>query len=292
MVTAAALAGCGSTQNSPPAATPDPSSSAPSGSPDVDLGSEVVAHGMLIQKGSTAPVQICIGPVLTSYPPQCEGPTLGGEFSWDGLGPKRQNGIVWTDAEIWAIGYFDPDAGETGAFTLTQPLRTDPPAGMPQTQPSSGQADFPQLCEDPYAGGGSKSGGGPEADTNPLTTLLPTLDGYVGSWVSDGSSLFNVLVTGDAAAAHREIRKVWKGGLCVEQRNLPTEADITAAQEALGKQAKDLGLLTFGGDAKGSLGVEATFVDATTRGQILEIVRPWLTPDQVHITSLIQPLPK
>lgn len=199
------------------------------------------------------------------------------------------NGSVWTDRSVWAVGRFDPDAGETGTFTLTQPIQKDPPRGLPQ--PSPDRADFPQLCDDPYAGGGSTSGGSPE-DTNPLTTLLPALDGYIGSWVSDGSSLFNVLVTGDADAAHREIRTVWKGGLCVEQRDLPTEADINAAQEALAEQATDLGLLTYGGSSQGAFGVEATIVDAATRERILEIVRPWLTPDQVHISGAIQPLPQ
>lgn len=244
---------------------------------------------MLMQRSSKAPVEICIGGVLTSYPPQCGGPTIAGAFSWDTLKPERSQGITWTNDSVWAVGGFDPKVGPTGTFTLTRPITTTAPAGMPQ--PSPAERDFPQLCKDPYAGGGSKSDGGPEADTNPLTALLPTLDGYAASWVSDGSSMFNVLVTGDAAAAHREIRKVWKGGLCVEQRDVPTEAEINAAQEALGKQGKDLGLLSSGGSV-GSLEVEATVVDAAIRARILAIVEPWLTPDQVRISSSIQPLPQ
>lgn len=285
-----ALAGCGSAQNSPSAGTPNPSSSNPPGSTDVKLSDEVVAHGMLMQVNATAPVQLCVGAVAESYPPQCGGPTVVGQVDWDAVKTERASGVTWSAGEVWAIGRFAPQTGKAGTFTLTQPIQQKPPAGI--AQPSPGQPDFPQLCEDPYAGGGSKSVGGPEADTNALTAALPTLDGYVSSWVSDGSSLFNVLVTGDAAAAQRELRKVWKGGLCVEQRDLPTEADMTAAQDAVGKQSKDLGLLTVGGDSLGTLGVEATFVDAATRARILEIVRPWLTPDQVRISSAIQPLPR
>lgn len=213
-----------------------------------------------------------------------------GEVDWDAVKTERASGVTWSSGEVWAIGRFAPQAGKLGTFTLTQPLQQKPPAGM--SLPSPGQTDSPQLCKDPFADGGDKNVSGPEADSNALTVLLPTLDGYVGSWVSDGSSLFNVLVTGDAAAAQRELRKVWKGGLCVEQRDLPTEADMSAAQDALGTQGKDLGLLTFGGDSLGTLGVEATFVDATTRARIVEIVRPWLTADQVRISSAIQPLPQ
>jgi len=288
LATTAALAACGSeVRNTPPAAAPSPSSTASIAIADVDLSREVVATGILMQASPSAPVEICIGGVLDSYPPQCGGPTLAGEFSWDGLRPERSQGITWTNDSMWAIGRFDPKAGPAGTFTLTQPIRQTAPIELLHSSPANA---FQQLCKDPYAGGGSKSAGGPEADTNPLTTLLPTLDGYAASWVSDGVSLFNVLVTGDAAAAHREIRKVWKGGLCVEQRDVPTEADINAAQEALGKQGKDVGLLSSGG-SKGQLEVEATVVDAATRARILEIVRPWVTPDQIHFSSSIQQWP-
>lgn len=288
LVTATALAGCGSeVHNTPPVASPTASTPGSSPNPDVDLSREVVAHGMLMQRTSTTPVELCIGPVLDSYPPQCGGPTIAGEFAWNGLSPERSQGITWTQDSVWAVGRFDPGAGTAGTFTLTQPIRRTPPAGMHQPTP---ERDFPQLCDDPFADGGSTSVRGPEGDTNALMALLPTLDGYAASWVSDGSSLFNVLVTSDAAAAHREIRKVWKGGLCVVQRDVATEADITAAQEALGRQGKDLGLLSDG-DSKGSLEVEATLVDAATRARILAIVEPWLTPEQVRITSSIQPLP-
>ncbi|EAQ00939.1 hypothetical protein JNB_12209 [Janibacter sp. HTCC2649] len=288
VVISAALAGCGSEgRTTPPAASLSPSSSAsPVADIDVDLSREVVAHGMLMQRSTTAPVEICVGGVNTSYPPQCGGPTFAGEFSWDGLKPERSRGITWTNASVWAVGRFDPKAGPTGTFTLTRPIAMTAPAGM--TEPSSDGVDFPQLCKDPYAGGGSKGAGGSGADTNALTTLLPTLDGYVASYVS---SLFNVLVTGDAAAAQREIRKVWKGGLCVEQRDGPTEAAINAAHEALGKRFKDLGLLSSGG-SMGALEVEAVVVDAATRARILEIVKPWVTPDQVRISNSIRPLPQ
>lgn len=290
LITTASLAACGSeVRNTPPGASPDTSSSTTSANPDVDLSREVVAHGALMQDSPSAPVEICIGGQLDSYPPQCGGPAIAGEFSWDGLAPERAQGITWTNDSVWAVGRFDPKAGPTGTFTLSQPLRKEPPAGV--TQAPADRMHFPQLCKDPYAGGGSKGAGGSGADTNPITTLLPKLDGYVTSWVSDGSSLFNVLVTGDPATAFREIRKVWKGGLCVERRDAPTEADVSAAQEALGKQGKDLGLLTSGG-SMGSLEVEVTVVDAATRARILEVVRPWLTPAQVRISSSIQPLPQ
>lgn len=275
---AATLAGCGSAANDPPV---DATTFR-----DVDADSHVVGHGILMQVTSTAPIQLCVGPVAESYPPQCGGPTIVGDVDWDVVKTERANGVTWTSSEVWAIGRFTPQAGKAGTFTLTKPLQAKPPAGIPEA--AAEPVDLPQLCTDPYAGGGSRTEDG--ADTSALTDRMTSLDGYVSSWVSDGSSLFNVLVTGDAAAAHRELRTVWKGGLCVEQRDLPTDADLSAAQQALGQQAKDLGLLTFGGDAQGTLGVEATFVDDATRARILTIVKPWLTPEQVRISSALQPL--
>ncbi|MFC7490413.1 MULTISPECIES: hypothetical protein [unclassified Knoellia] len=253
----------------------------------MELTDEVVAHGTLIQLNKTAPVEICIGPMPAIHPPHCGGPELVGEVDWNAVKAERANGVIWSSGEVWAVGRFAPRDGKPGTFTLTQPLQQNPPSGM--SRPTPGPVDFPQLCEDPYAGGGRKGGGGSD-DQNVLHELLPTMDGYVSSWVSDGSSLFNVLVTGDAAVAHSEIRRVWKGGLCVEQRNLPIQADVRAAQEALGQKSQDLGLHTIGGGSDGTLDVEAAFVDSTTRAQILEIVRPWLSPDHVRITSAIQPL--
>lgn len=284
LVALSALTGCGSgVRTTPPIGTVSPSPT----NPIVRVGDLVAGQGMLMQRTADGPIELCVGAVAASHPPQCGGPRIVGDVDWETLAPERASGVTWTKGSVWAVGRLDPKAGTSGTFTLDRPLSLTPPAGV-ATPASQAPMAFPQLCDDPYAGGGSKGGGSPEAQ-NALTERLATLDGYVGSWVSDGSSMFNVLVTGDAAAAHTEIRKVWKGGLCVEQRDVPTEADVRAAQEALGK--KSPGLLTTGGDATtGKLNVEVTVLDQATHDQIMETVKPWLEPTDVTITSAFQPL--
>lgn len=282
----ALLGGCGSAV---PPTGPSPTATAtppPDDASVVNPGDLLVGRGLLMQKSAAAPVELCVGAVAESYPPQCGGPRVVGEVDWDALEPERASGVTWTNQVVWAVGRLDPTAGDSGTFTLDRPLSLTPPEGF--TPPTEEPMTFPQLCDDPYAGGGRRGSGSPDAQ-NALSERLTSIDGYIGSWVSDGSSMFNVLVTGDADAAHAELRKVWKGGLCVEQRDLPTEADVRAAQDALGTKVP--GLLGTGGDAtQGKLGVQVTVLDPSTKDLILDTVSPWLEPADVRITSTFRPL--
>ncbi|KGN40947.1 hypothetical protein [Knoellia aerolata] len=275
-------AGCGTSAPRPPVGTP----ASPSVSTTVvRADDEVVAHGMLMQDSPTADVELCLGGVAESYPPQCGGPTFVGEVDWDAVRPERANGVTWSSGEVWVVGRYDRGTGSSGALTLTRPVSPTPPPGV--DVPTEAPATFPQLCDDPYADGGRR-GAGSEDERNALGELLPTLDGYVGSWVSDGSSLFNVLVNDDPEAARARLREAWPGGLCVEQRDLPTERDVLAAQSALGSR---FGLLTSSGQAMtGGLDVHVTMLDQATLDGILAAVRPWLAPEHVRVTSAFQPL--
>lgn len=287
------MAGCGTAtppSASGPVAPTSTGTTTATPAPDqarvADPGDLLVGSGMLMQRSANGPVELCVGGVAESYPPQCGGPRIVGDVDWDALEPERASGVTWTNDVVWAVGRLDPDAGESGTFTLERPLSLTPPKGFPLPTPAP--VTFPQLCDDPYAGGGRRGGGSPDAQ-NALGERLTSLDGYIGSWVSDGSSLYNVLVTGDADAAHAALRKVWKGGLCVEQRDLPTEADVRAAQEALGTKVE--GLLGSGGDVtQGKLDVHVTVLDSRTRDLVIATVSPWLQPDDVRITSTFQPL--
>ncbi|KGN37610.1 hypothetical protein [Knoellia subterranea] len=276
---AAGLVGCGTADLSPGASS-TPAPTVPITGPD-DL---LVGQGMLMQKVGDGPIELCIGGVAESYPPQCGGPRIVGDVDWDTLKPERASGVTWTNA-IWAVGHFDQTAN---TFTLDRPLSLTPTAGV--TPPTPADMDFPQLCKDPYAGG--RSGAGSPEQQNALTMRLESLDGYIGSWVSDGSSLFNVLVRGDAEAVFAELRTVWPGGLCVEQRDLPTQSDVRAAQDALADMAGGR-LLSTGGDVtSGQLEVGVTVLDRATRDAVLEAVEPWLDASQIRFTAALQPLPQ
>jgi len=276
--TASSSDGAGSAEASPPVSTMGTV---------VDLDHDVVARGMLMQKSPTSDVELCVGGVLTSLPPQCGGPTVVGDVDWEALGPERGNGLTWSEGDVWAVGRLDPEAGAAGSLTLTRPLSLSPPEGVTPPPQLTGRR-FPQLCDDPYAGGGRPGGGTDEAQ-NALSVRMETLAGYIGSWVSDGSSMFNVLVTGDPVAAHASLREIWKGGLCVEQRDLPTEAVMRSAQEAVSSVP---GMLSSSGNAaEGRLEVGVVVFDAATHERILTAVEPWLDEEQVRVTSEFTALP-
>lgn len=236
-----------------------------------------------MKQSPTADIELCTGAMMTSYPPQCGGPKLLGEFSWDDVESERHGGVRWTNNWYFAVGHYD---GAADTFTLTRPLSSEPPAGHSVDEPEP--IDFPQLCEDPFRGGDPDFTDDLEAQER-LQRRLEELDGYVGSWVSDGQNLFNVLVTGDPDAAFADLRQIWPGGLCVEQRDVATEDDVRAAQDALSEHFEELAITSSGG-GPGVLEVGVTFADDATVARIHEIVSEWLAPDQVRITSTFVPL--
>jgi hypothetical protein len=296
------VAGCGSVI-APPGGARDPSdagagTSAPGG-PTIDIvepGEVLVAHGMLMQSAPDRPVEICLGGVAESLPPQCGGPVLRGDFSWADVEAERAAGVTWTNDPWWAVGTYDPEADGTagagevgqGTFTLTQPVSAVPPAGY--TVPSPQEVSFPQLCSNPYVDGDPAAAGNVAAQEQ-LASALENLDGYVTSWVSDGSSLFNVVVTSDPDAAFATLRQTWKGGLCVEQRDLPTQGELLRAQQALTARFQELRLLSAGaGGVSGQLEVEVVLTDRATVEAVLDAVSAWVAPADIRISGALRPL--
>lgn len=245
---------------------------------------EVIGRGAVMRQSPDADVELCTGPMLTSYPPQCGGPTLLGEFSWDDVESEEQAGVRWTDQWYVAIGHYDRAAN---TFTLTRPLSLEPPSGV--TFPEPGRLDFPQLCDDPFRGGDPDF---EDLDLRLQSTFqerLESLPGFVESWVSDGDRMFNVVVTGDTEEAHAELRTAWPGGLCVEQRDGPTKQALQSASDALGDEAEDLGLVTWS-VMHGRLDVEAVLAADDVVARVHELVRPWLSPDHVDVRGVFVPL--
>lgn len=305
------LAACGSTVAEPDAggSSSDPSDhaaattspSAPAtGDPTVadpvvsDPGAVLTGQGLILQKDGEAPI-VCLGGVDESYPPQCSGPELVGLDWADVPETERASGVTWGDARV--VGRFDGSN-----FTLTEPpsqlrIPVEPDGG-------TGADQFPQLCDDPFRGGDEQAVADPAsamAAQEALGQLLEGYDGYVGSWVSTdltGEQLdqeveyvptYNVLVTGDAEQAYADFRDVWPGGLCVEQREVPTESQVRQAQEAV-REAGITGFQSSGGSGEGRLQVAVLLADAETVEAIHSAVEPWLTPDQVDIQGALTPV--
>ncbi|MGD8150276.1 hypothetical protein [Ornithinimicrobium sp. Y1694] len=256
---------------------------------------EVVGIGTVLQAEPDGPAMLCVGGVLDSLPPQCSGPALEGEFSWDDVDAEEQSGVRWTNEAYVGVGHLDLAARPEGTFTLTRPLSLDWPEGF--APPERDDVDFPQLCDDPTADVGdvdqaARTGSGEGfGEEQALVEYLHEgeLDDYVSSWVSDGGAVFNVVVGGDADQARGELRKIFSGPLCVEQRDLPSEQDRLAAQQAL--HAGDVALLgSAAGTVSGQLEVDAVIADQATIDKVHELVSEWLTPDQVVVTGHFQPL--
>ena len=294
-VLAVTLGGCGT--ETTPSGDPSTSTGPPpaTSSPVVDAEEELVAHGILMQSDPAGPVEICIGGVAESLPPQCGGPILEGEFSWDDVEARSQSGVTWTDDAYFAVGHYSPGEPFQGTITLTRPVSAGPPEGF--TPAEWGGSDFPQLCDDPTADVPDVDQAvrtqGPEGfeEEQALLERVQTLDGYVTSWVSDGGPLMNVVVNSDPEVARAALREVFSGPLCVVQRDLPSEEDVRAAQEALSAEHRELQVLGVGGaGVTGLLDVTVTIADQATVDRVHEIVSPWLTPDQIVISSALQPL--
>lgn len=299
------LGGCGSGGVAPTTGTgqdagtgtASPVVTSASAATPVDPDAELVGSGILMQTSPDAPVELCVGGIAESYPPQCGGPALAGEFDWDQVTAQEQGGTRWTDDAYWAVGHLDLADGPRGTLTLTRPLSATPPDGF--TPPSSPAADFPQLCADPTADvpdvdqAARTAGAGGMEDDQALGQLTSTLPGYVTHWVSDGGPVVNLVVdaSADLEATRVAIREVFTGPLCLEQRDLPSAEQVSAAQVALSGGAPELGILaSYGGGVTGLLEVEVVLADQATLDAVHAAVEEWLTPAQVSVRSTFLPL--
>ncbi|PWD51088.1 hypothetical protein C8046_10955 [Serinibacter arcticus] len=281
------LAACGAPGTSPADTAPDASSS--------DDAQQYAAFATLLEKGDGGP-RLCLGGVNESYPPQCGGPVILGLDWADVADAETASGVTWGSG--WVVGTYDGEA-----FSLTEPVRTDPPAGV--IPPTSSWTSPEALCEDPFRGG--REGGypteagpdGPALDAEGASAVgqlqerSAALPGYVELFVSDGYSEFNVLLTesSDVDAAHSALREVWQGFLCVAARDLPSNAESQEASAALNDDPGELGLLSWGADTVGGrFGVEVVLADDETRARITDLLSPWYEADDVDLTGRLVPV--
>jgi hypothetical protein len=92
-------------------------------------GDELIGQGTVLQQGDAEP-QLCIGPIMESYPPQCGGPTILG-WDWSLAGHyETASGVTWGTYAVF--GTWDDTA-----FTQTQPpipLALYSPIGSPDSR--------------------------------------------------------------------------------------------------------------------------------------------------------------
>jgi hypothetical protein len=200
----------------------------------------------VIDDGSGA--ELCLTFVLTSHPPQCDGPKAAG-WKWTGTFEKSR-GTRW--GEYIVIGYYDPDSAQ---FTATE-VRS----GEGYVWPHSEDDIWTSACPEP-------AGGWRVTDTSKVSTrdykaamsLAESLPDYSAVWEDQSPNpalgkglapedqerllndplytVINLAVAGDVAAAEAKLREVWSGMLCVS-RSKRTEAELLAVQDQLNGEVK------------------------------------------------------
>lgn len=208
--------------------------------------------------------ELCLGAMAMSYPPQCGGARV---VDWD-----------WSQ---WEGAYEEALGVRWGAFTLTGTFDADAhtftptevrPGVTESAQGPDGGPRFTTPCAPP-AGGWQMIDAAKTTDATmqAVTQRAAALPGYAALWVdrsrvpSAGAdatpeeqlaetapypelTIVNVAVTGDAAAAEAELRKVWGGMLCVSTAER-TDAELQAI-------ATEIASSLDGGDVLLSVGAD------------------------------------
>lgn len=265
------LAGCG---QPPPGAVPGTPGGAPSREPAPAGALTTRSPATVLDAGDGA--QVCLGGVMESFPPQCQGVPLSGwdwadhEGAYEEAGPAR-----WGDFTV------------TGTFDGTTLTVTDAVPGAPGT--GSGdvpEPDFSSPCPEP-AGGWADDPLPLFADEAVLAAARARAD-YAGGWVTQRDPrsaeevdqlvaddpeaglvppVVNIRVTGDPAAAEADLRPLWDGPLCVTAAER-TEAELVEIQTEV--TAVD-GVLGSGPDTlTGTLDVQVVHDDGTFQAELDE----------------------
>jgi len=150
-----ALAGCATPAGSDSPAIGTEWPAPPSG--------EVVGQGTVMDVGGE--VELCLGPIAESYPPQCSGIPVSG-WSWDGVeGSESSGDVVWGTYAVQ--GMYDGDE-----FAVTEPpimLALYDPMAFPDPtngEPGAGdeetlveiQDELPELLGDAYLSSSADNG--------------------------------------------------------------------------------------------------------------------------------------
>jgi len=171
--------------------------------------------------------QLCSG-VDLSFPPQCSGPDIVG-WDWSTVTAESANGTTW--GTYLLVGIWDG-----AAFTLTEPAAVDD--GSAYSQPD---VDFSAPCPEPPGGWQPVDlERADRADLDAAMQAAQDVPGYAGLWVDQRArtvddparQILVVRTAGDIAGMEAELRRIWRGALCVSEARF-SWAELLAAQRAL-----------------------------------------------------------
>lgn len=141
------LAGC--------ASGPGSSSDTPAGPGDIpSIGATIAApgevhgQGTVLQVGDAAP-QLCLGPIMESYPPQCSGPEITG-WDWDEIeGDETSGDVTWGAYAVtgtWDGEVFD--ATSAIMLALYDPMPFEDPMLDPDNAGDTDPAELDRIAEE------------------------------------------------------------------------------------------------------------------------------------------------
>jgi hypothetical protein len=213
---------------------------------------DVRGVGTVLESPDHGP-QLCLGGVMDSYPPQCDGVELVG-WDWAAAeGAESANGSTWGSYAV------------TGTWDGTRLTVTN--VGAPEDVPDQSLADpnFMTPCAPP-AGGWAVIDSATTTDQAMQDALAAAAlePDYAGAWVDqsinpaadDGTDndesmndptklVLNVMFTGDLAQHETDLRARWGGPLCVstaprsQAELLEIQSTLTAEPGVLGSAPDD-----------------------------------------------------
>jgi hypothetical protein len=179
--------------------------------------------------GTAHGAQLCLGIVLASYPPQCGGPDIAG-WDWSAAeGEQSAGGTTW--GRYVVTGTFD---GST--LTVTWPPRratAEDDASRARPAPS-----FRTRCRAPAGGWIRRGQGDPNWNAILGTAAVRYLNrtGDLGGyWVDQTKdrTIVNVRVVRNVATHRVELRRRFRGNLCVTQRGWSERALLRVLNQAI-----------------------------------------------------------
>lgn len=190
------------------------------------------------------PAMLCLGAILTSYPPQC-GTVPIPNWDWVAVDDEaRAAGVTWGEWHL--VGTFD---GET--FTLV-----DPPE-VPRSSPQPPRDEFLSPCPEPAGGwrpvDPSRTTDGAMSEVLKAAKARP---GFAGAWFDQLDErpggrndphriVINAAFTGNLETHERALREIWGGALCVSHHDHTEERLREIQDELMGGTAEEAGLLVL-----------------------------------------------
>ena len=239
----------------------------------------------MVLEADGAPAVLCLGIVLDSLPPQCDGLELTG-WDWDSVdGEESSGGATWGYYEL--TGHLD---GKN--FDVVS-------AGPPP--PYEGENETIETACDEPAGGWERPDPSKMSETDRARAVREARrePDFAGAWVDqigpsdpgtdNAEMILDLAFTGDLDRHERDARRHWGGALCISSHEIAYDRLMRIQNELIGAVGKELGLevLTAGSsENRNVVEISVVTIDVATMS---EIERRY-GPGTVEVVAQLEPV--